>query len=105
MEPREIKGLEIAAKTKLTRQGKSNLWLVPSQTNKQEKYTVALDDEKPSCTCRDHEFTSVRAPQRLTEFNFDHVERNFDVAVVIVLQGCKAESMLVTPGQCPPQPY
>ncbi len=60
MEPREIKGLEIAAKTKLTRQGKSNLWLVPSQTNKQEKYTVALDDEKPSCTCRDHEFTSNR---------------------------------------------
>jgi len=60
MEPREIKGLEIAAKTKLTRQGKSNLWSVPSQTNKQEKYTVALDAEKPSCTCRDHEFTSNR---------------------------------------------
>jgi len=65
MEPREIKGLEIAAKNKLTRQGKSNLWLVPSQTNKQEKYTVALDDEKPSCTCRDHEFTrsSASRPQ------------------------------------------
>ena len=60
MEPREIKGLEIAAKTKLTRKGKSNLWLVPSQTNKQEKYTVALDAEKPSCTCRDHEFTNDR---------------------------------------------
>jgi transposase len=60
MEPREIKGLEIAAKTKLTRKGKSNLWLVPSQSNKQEKYTVALDTEKPSCTCRDHEFTSDR---------------------------------------------
>jgi transposase len=60
MEPREIKGLEIAAKTKLTRKGKSNLWLVPSQSNKQEKYTVALDAEKPSCTCRDHEFTSDR---------------------------------------------
>jgi hypothetical protein len=60
MEPREIKGLEIAAKTKLTRKGKSNLWLVPSQSNKQEKYTVALDAEKPSCTCRDHEFTNDR---------------------------------------------
>jgi transposase len=60
MEPREIKGLEIAAKTKLTRKGKSNLWLVPSQSNKLEKYTVALDAEKPSCTCRDHEFTSNR---------------------------------------------
>jgi transposase len=60
MQPREIKGLEIAAKNKLTRKGKSNLWLVPSQSNKQEKYTVALDTEKPSCTCRDHEFTNDR---------------------------------------------
>jgi hypothetical protein len=60
MEPREIKGLEIAAKTKLTRKGNGNLWLVPSQRNKQEKYTAVLDAEKPSCTCRDHEFTSDR---------------------------------------------
>lgn len=58
MEPREIKGLEIAAKTKLTRKGKSNLWLVPSQSGLAEKYSVALDSEKPSCTCRDHEFTN-----------------------------------------------
>jgi transposase len=58
MEPREIKGLEIAAKSKLTRKG--DVWLVPSQSNKLEKYTVALDTEKPSCTCRDHEFTSDR---------------------------------------------
>ena len=54
MEPREIKGLEIAAKLKLVRKG--NTWSVPSQSNKQEKYTVALNDEKPHCTCRDYEF-------------------------------------------------
>ncbi|HJP95281.1 MAG TPA: transposase [Pyrinomonadaceae bacterium] len=60
MEPREIKGLEIAAKTKLTRKGKSNVWSVPSQSNKQQQYTVALNTEKPSCTCRDHEFTNDR---------------------------------------------
>ena len=60
MEPREIKGLEIAAKTKLTRKGKSNLWLVPSQTTKEQKYTVALNGDKPECTCRDHEFTNDR---------------------------------------------
>src|ERR1700720_3375498 len=60
MEAREIKGLEIAAKTKPTRKGKSNIWLVPSQSGKQEKYSVALNDEKPTCTCRDHEFTSDR---------------------------------------------
>jgi transposase len=60
MEPREIKGLEIAAKTKLTRKGKSNVWLVPSQSGLTDKYSVALDSEKPSCTCRDHEFTNDR---------------------------------------------
>src|SRR5882762_8853555 len=54
MEPREIKGLEIAAKSKLVRKG--NTWYVPSQSNKQEKYTVALTDEEPQCTCRDYEF-------------------------------------------------
>lgn len=60
MEPREIKGLEIAAKTKLARKGKSNIWLVPSQSGLVEKYSVALDSDKPSCTCRDHEFTNDR---------------------------------------------
>lgn len=54
MEDREIKGLEIAAKTKLTRKG--NMWLVPSQSGIQEKYSVALNEEKPQCTCRDYEF-------------------------------------------------
>jgi len=53
-ERREIKGLEIAAKLKLV--GKGNTWHVPSQSNKQEKYTVALHDDKPQCTCRDYEF-------------------------------------------------
>src|SRR5438552_1026314 len=56
MEPREIKGLEIAAKSKLTRKG--GLWLVPSQTTKQQKYEVAVNGEKPECNCRDHEFTN-----------------------------------------------
>ncbi len=60
MEPREIKGLEIAAKTKLARKGKSNIWLVPSQSGLVDKYSVALDSDKPSCTCRDHEFTNDR---------------------------------------------
>jgi hypothetical protein len=38
MQAREIKGLEIAAKLKLVRKG--NTWYVPSQSNKQEKYTL-----------------------------------------------------------------
>lgn len=56
MQPRQIKGLEIAAKLKLVRKG--NTWHVPSQRNKQENYTVALHDDKPQCTCRDYEFRS-----------------------------------------------
>ena len=48
MQRREIKGLEIAAKLKLVRKG--NTWYVPSQSNKQEKYAVALTDEKPQCS-------------------------------------------------------
>lgn len=54
MQPREIKGLEIAAKLKLVRSG--DTWSVPSQSNKQEKFTVALIDDQPKCTCRDYEF-------------------------------------------------
>ena len=60
MEPREIKGLEIAAKSKVIRKGESNLWLVPSQAGREEKYTVALHDEKPECTCRDFEFRATK---------------------------------------------
>ena len=60
MEPREIKGLEIAAKSKVIRKGKSNLWLVPSQAGREEKYTVAMHDEKPECTCRDFEFRATK---------------------------------------------
>ena len=54
MDAREIKGLEIAAKSKLTRRG--GMWLVPSQSGIQEKYSVAMSEEKPECTCRDYEF-------------------------------------------------
>ena len=54
MEEREIKGLQIAAKTKLTRKGK--LWLVPSQSGIPEKYSVELSEGNPQCTCRDFEF-------------------------------------------------
>ena len=60
MEPREIKGLEIAAQSKVIRKGKSNLWLVPSQAGREEKYTVAMHDEKPECTCRDFEFRATK---------------------------------------------
>ncbi|HKB65756.1 MAG TPA: transposase [Pyrinomonadaceae bacterium] len=50
MEAREQKGLEIAAKSRLTREG--NTWLVPSQAGK-GKYVV--DSDAKQCTCPDFE--------------------------------------------------
>jgi len=54
---REIKALQIAAKSKLTRKG--NLWLVPSQAGRGE-YQVNVDSDFFNCTCPDHEFTQAR---------------------------------------------
>jgi transposase len=50
---REIKALQIAAKSKLTRKG--NTWLVPSQAGRGE-YEVTHGLFEPRCTCPDYEF-------------------------------------------------
>ena len=50
---REIKALQIAAKSKLTRKG--NTWIVPSQAGHGE-YKVTHDLFEPRCTCPDYEF-------------------------------------------------
>src|SRR5690349_7990322 len=57
MEPRELKALEIAAKSKLTRKG--NTWIVPSQAGP-KKYTVDPTPEGPRCTCPDFEARQLR---------------------------------------------
>lgn len=57
MTDREIKALQIAAKSKLTRKG--NVWLVPSQAG-QGEYQVNVDSDFFNCTCKDHEFTGSR---------------------------------------------
>lgn len=54
---RQIKALQIAATSKLTRKG--DVWIVPSQVGHGE-YTVNPNPESPNCTCRDHEFTNDR---------------------------------------------
>ena len=58
MEERELKALEIAAKSKLTRKG--DLWLVPSQSTRGAKYTVTTDPEEPQCSCPDFEARQLR---------------------------------------------
>jgi transposase len=52
MEPRQQRGLMIAALSKITQ--KDGEWSVPSQSGN-GRYTVHLDPEKPHCTCPDHE--------------------------------------------------
>ncbi len=58
MEERELKALEIAAKSKLTRRGKT--WLVPSQSVRGAQYTVKLDPNEPECSCPDFEGRKLR---------------------------------------------
>jgi hypothetical protein len=54
---RQIKALQIAATTKLTRKG--NVWIVPSQVGHGE-YKVNPDPQSPRCTCADFEFRQPR---------------------------------------------
>jgi transposase len=55
MDPREQRGLVIAATQRLVQRGK--VWLVPSQGGGGKKYTVHLDPTTPFCSCPDHEDT------------------------------------------------
>src|ERR1041385_8209134 len=54
---REIKALQIAAKSKLTQKG--NVWLVPSQAGHGD-YEVRPDPQAPRCTCPDFEFRNAK---------------------------------------------
>jgi hypothetical protein len=52
LDPREQRGLIIAAKCRLKRKG--NVWLVPSRSSSL-KYSVTPHPAGPHCTCPDHE--------------------------------------------------
>lgn len=54
---RQIKALQIAATSRLKREG--GVWHVPSQAGHGE-YEVNVDPDFFNCTCRDHEFTGSR---------------------------------------------
>src|SRR4029079_16332179 len=53
---RQIKALQIAATSKLTRKG--DVWIVPSQVGHGE-YKVNPDPQAPRCTCPDFEFRNA----------------------------------------------
>ncbi len=54
MDPRQQRGLMIAALCKVT-QKKSGHWAVPTQSGSGGNYWVRLDLEQPTCTCMDFE--------------------------------------------------
>lgn len=58
--PREQRGLEIAAKARLQRSG--DRWFVPAQSRKggDYYYTVKPDISNPTCNCADHETRNVK---------------------------------------------
>jgi transposase len=57
MNPRKERGIEIAARFKLTQKGET--WIVPSQSGN-PPYTVDLSSDPPSCTCQDFELHRVK---------------------------------------------
>lgn len=57
-DPRQQRGLLIAATAKIVRKG--DVWLVPAQTPRVARYTVSMVGESPHCTCPDHETRGVR---------------------------------------------
>ncbi len=57
MNVREQKGIEIAQRLKIQKQG--NKWIVPSQTGK-GKYEVDLEGKEPHCTCPDFELRGLK---------------------------------------------
>ncbi len=57
LDPRQQRGLEIAATSNIVRKG--GAWLVPSQSGK-GRYTVSPDADEPRCSCPDHETRGVK---------------------------------------------
>jgi transposase len=61
-DPRELRGLEIAAKARIERNG--DRWFVPSQSGHVgphgNRYVVTPDVSNPQCTCPDHETRNVK---------------------------------------------
>lgn len=56
MDSREMKGLQIAATVKITK--RTDDWVVPSQSNRNERYIV--DANAQACTCPDFEFRRTK---------------------------------------------
>jgi len=79
-DPRQQRGLEIAATAKIERKGGS--WLVPSQSGK-GRYTVSPDGEAPHCNCPDHETRGLKCKHIFAVEFVVSRERNADGSTTV----------------------
>ncbi len=79
-DPRQQRGLEIAATANIVRNGLA--WIVPSQSGK-GRYTVCPDPETPHCTCPDHETRGVKCKHMFAVEYAVSRERNTDGSVTV----------------------
>src|SRR5688572_20767046 len=79
-DPRQQRGLEIAATFNLVQKG--GAWIVPSQSGK-GRYTVCPDPETPHCTCPDHETRGVKCKHIFAVEYAVSRERNRDGSVTV----------------------
>ena len=79
-DPRQQRGLEIAATAKIERKG--GAWLVPSQSGK-GRYTVSPDGEAPHCNCPDHETRGLKCKHIFAVEFVVSRERNADGSTTV----------------------
>lgn len=80
LEPRQMRGMEIAACANIVRKGSA--WIVPSQSGK-GRYTVCPDDENPHCTCPDHETRGVKCKHIFAVEYAMSRERHYDGSTTV----------------------
>ena len=94
MEPREQRGLELAATRKI--QQKDGIWLVPSQSGDGTSYRVNIRTKAASCTCPDHETRGVRCKHIFAAAFVMTRERNPDGTTTVTESLMVAETVRQT---------
>jgi hypothetical protein len=77
MQTRQIRGLEIASQSDITRS--ENFWVVPSQTTS-KSYAVCLDP--PGCTCPDFKKTAIKCKHIFAVQYYVERERGYAIPTV-----------------------
>ena len=80
VDPRKLRGLQIAAMAKIVKRG--IVWTVPSQSGN-GRYEVSPDADEPHCTCPDHETRGVRCKHIIAVEIVIERERNADGSTTV----------------------